>query len=239
MHEALASNDKFADFVPEPIQPTDRRQLIEDVTTRAEHVFEVLKQRRDHLREVDRQLVDAILAHRASLHELVSGLLAFDAGSLKIRLHGCFDLRRLLIVKDDIFITGFGGDRRLPPTERRHKGPAARDVAGLIRSIDYSVNAALERALKVAPDENGKLAAALSDWRKRSKAAFIDGYRETIAGPGLWPVDLRASERLLDFFLLEKTFEQAEHELVHRPEWLRVPLTGMLRILSRNVDGAA
>ena len=37
--------------------------------------------------------------------------------------------------------------------ERRRKAPAARDVAGLIRSIDYSATAALERALKVAPDE--------------------------------------------------------------------------------------
>ena len=237
MHRALASNDKLADFAPEPIEPADKRQLIEGVTTRAEHVFEVLKQRRDHLREADRQLVDEILAHRATLHDRLSALLASDGSNLRIRLHGNFDLRRLLIVKDDIFITGFGGDRRLPLAERRHKGPAARDVAGLIRSIDYSVAAALERALKVAPDEPGRLAAALTEWRDRSEAAFLAGYRENAAGEGLWPANARASERMLDFFLLERTFEQAEHELIHRPEWLRIPLAGMLRILSRYTNG--
>ena len=63
----------------------------------------------------------------------------------------------MLIVKDDIFIIDFEGEPRRTLEERRRKAPAARDVAGLIRSIDYSATAALERALKAAPDEHGKL----------------------------------------------------------------------------------
>ena len=59
----------------------------------------------------------------------------------------------MLIVKDDIFIIGFEGEAGLPLDERRRKAPAARDVAGLIRSIDYSVIAALDRASKRSPDE--------------------------------------------------------------------------------------
>ena len=65
----------------------------------------------------------------------------------------------MLIVKDDIFIIDFEGEPRRTIAERRRKAPAARDVAGLIRSIDYSATAALERALKVAHDEHGKLGA--------------------------------------------------------------------------------
>ena len=64
----------------------------------------------------------------------------------------------MLIAKDDIFIIDFEGEPRRTLAERRRKAPAARDVAGLIRSIDYSATAALDRALKVAPDEQGKLA---------------------------------------------------------------------------------
>jgi len=37
---------------------------------------------------------------------------------------------------------------------------------------------------------------------------------------------------MLNFFLLEKAFYEIEYELSHRPEWLRVALTGLLRILS-------
>ena len=118
-------------------------------------------------------------------------------------------------------------------TTRRRKAPAARDVAGLIRSIDYSATAALERALKVAPDENGKLGAALAEWRDRSAAEFLAAYRDSMTHQRLWPADASAAEQMLNFFLLEKALYEIEYELAHRPEWLRVPLTGMLRILSQ------
>ena len=52
----------------------------------------------------------------------------------------------------------FRGEPGRKLEERRRKAPAARDVAGLIRSIDYSATAAIERALEVGSDEHGKLA---------------------------------------------------------------------------------
>jgi maltose alpha-D-glucosyltransferase / alpha-amylase len=55
----------------------------------------------------------------------------------------------------------------------------------------------------------------------------------------LWPADSAAADRLLNFFLLEKAFYEIEYELAHRPEWLRVPLTGAIRILSESTDEAA
>ena len=61
------------------------------------------------------------------------------------------------------------------------------DVAALVRSIDYSATAALERALKVAPDENGKLATALDAWRDRATAALLGAYREAMTDARLWP----------------------------------------------------
>jgi maltose alpha-D-glucosyltransferase/alpha-amylase len=161
----------------------------------------------------------------------LGALLPPDVDSLNIRHHGDFHLGQVLIVKDDIFIIDFEGEPRRPLQARRRKGPAARDVAGLIRSIDYSATAALERALKVAGDEHGKIAAALSEWRGRSAAAFLAAYRESMTDQRLWPADRQAAEHLLDFFLLEKAFYEIEYELAYRPEWLRVPLMGLLRIL--------
>jgi maltose alpha-D-glucosyltransferase/alpha-amylase len=123
-------------------------------------------------------------------------------------------------------------------SERRRKAPAARDVAGLIRSIDYSATAALERALKAAPDEQGRLAVALAEWRDRATAAFLAAYREATTNPRLWPADRQAADQMLNFFLVEKAFYEIEYELAHRPDWLRVPLTGMLRILSQSPNEA-
>jgi maltose alpha-D-glucosyltransferase / alpha-amylase len=239
MHVALAGSVEFADFKPEPTRPEDVKRWIENAAVRAERVFEVLRQRRETLREADRLLVDQALAQRAKLRDRLSALLPRHIDGLNIRHHGDFHLGQMLIVKDDIFIIDFEGEPRRTLAERRGKAPAARDVAGLIRSIDYSATAALERALKVAPDEDGKLAAALAEWRDRSVAAFLGAYRETMTDQRLWPADPNAAERMLDFFLLEKAIYEIEYELAHRPDWLRVPLTGMLRILSHHTNEAS
>ncbi|MGA2291280.1 maltose alpha-D-glucosyltransferase [Bradyrhizobium sp.] len=238
MHVALAGNEEFADFAPEPTLPEDVARWIEDAVVRAKRVFDALRQRRDTVREADRQLVDQALAQHPALHDRLSALLAPDVDSLNIRHHGDFNLGRILIVKDDIFIIGFGGDPRQPLAERRRKAPAARDVAGLIRSIDYSAAAAMERALKVAPDEHGKLAAVLREWRDRSAAAFLAAYRAIMTNRRLWPADPWTAGQALNFFLLEKVFCEIEYELAHRPDWLRVPLSGMLRIMSQPTNEA-
>jgi maltose alpha-D-glucosyltransferase / alpha-amylase len=239
MHLALAGNEELADFAPEPTGPADVRRWTEDVAGRAERVFDTLKQRRDTIREADRLVVDQVLAQRATLYDRLRALLPPGIDGLNIRHHGDFHLGQILIVKDDIFIIDFEGEPRRPLDERRRKAPAARDVAGLIRSIDYSATAALERALHVASDEHGKLRTALAEWRDHATTAFLAAYREVMTDQRLWPADPHDAERMLNFFLLEKAFYEIEYELAHRPEWLRVPLTGMLRILSRHAQEAS
>jgi maltose alpha-D-glucosyltransferase/alpha-amylase len=238
MHIALASDNTLADFAPEPTRPEDVQRWIDETMTRADRVFDALKQRRDAFREADRQLIDQVLALRPTMHSRLSELVPSDIDNLNIRHHGDFHLGQMLIVKDDIFIIDFEGEPRRPHSERRRKGLAARDVAGLIRSIDYSATAALDRALKISPDEQGKLAGALAVWRDSATAAFLTAYREAMTNRQLWPADRRAAERMLNFFLIDKAFYEIEYELAHRPEWLRVPLTGMLRILSEHNEAS-
>jgi len=232
MQMALASRDDIADFRPEPTTAADIALWIDEIVGRAEPVFSLLAQRRNSARDGDRGLIDAVLALRNDLHDTLNDLLPDEIDGLKIRHHGDFHLGQMLIVKDDIFIIDFEGEPRRPLADRRRKAPAARDIAGLIRSIDYSATAALERAEKIAPDENGKLATALTAWRDRAIDAFTEAYREAMTDKRLWPMNAKAADDMLKFFLIEKAFYEIEYELAHRPDWLRVPLAGLLRILS-------
>ncbi|HEY0328781.1 MAG TPA: maltose alpha-D-glucosyltransferase [Rhodopseudomonas sp.] len=233
MHVALAAHPEVADFAPDPITAEQIRGWVDSVTSYAERVIDDLKRRREQLKEPDRRLVDELAALRDTIRGRLHGLLHEDGGGLNIRHHGDFHLGQMLIVKDDVFIIDFEGEPRRTQAERRRKAPPARDVAGLIRSIDYSATAALDRALKNAPDEQGKLASALEAWRNRSTAAFLGAYREAMTDPRLWPGNPEAAGGILDFFLLEKAFYEIEYELAHRPDWLRVPLAGVIRILSQ------
>jgi maltose alpha-D-glucosyltransferase/alpha-amylase len=235
---ALASRDDIVAFAPEPIAAGDVHTWTEGVLQRAERALGDLARRRSDLAENDRQLVDALLSYRDSLAARLHQLLPESIDAMKIRHHGDFHLGQMLIVKDDVSIIDFEGEPRRSIEDRRRKAPAARDVAGLIRSIDYSATAALERALKSAPDEHGKLARALEDWREHSVAAFMAAYRSSLSDTRLWPQSPEAADRLLDFFLLEKAFYEIEYELAHRPDWLRVPLAGTWRIFSARLDTA-
>jgi len=231
---ALASRDDIVDFAPEQIAADDVRNWTDGVLQRAGRALDDLARRRSDLTENDRQLVDALLSYRESLPAQLHEMLPESIDAMKIRHHGDFHLGQMLIAKDDVSIIDFEGEPRRNIADRRRKVAAARDVAGLIRSIDYSATAALERALKSAPDEHGKLARALEGWREQSVSAFLSAYRSSLNDTRLWPQSPHAADRLLDFFLLEKAFYEIEYELAHRPDWLRVPLVGTWRILSRS-----
>jgi maltose alpha-D-glucosyltransferase/alpha-amylase len=238
LHRVMA-DAKPGDLAPEPIDPTHVKRWISDLKARADRVCELLTRRRETFREADRPLIDQLAAARASLSsDRLNALLPSDPGGLNIRHHGDFRLGQTLIVKDDIFIIDFDGNPHLPLADRRRKAPAARDVAGLIRSIELAATAAFHRALAGAPDEQDRLAAALGEWRDRATATFLTAYRESMTNRQLWPNDPQSADSLLRFFILDQAFEEVEYELSHRPEGLNAPLTGLLRILS-NAEGEA
>jgi len=235
---ALASRDDIAAFAPEPITLDDISQWRDSLIERASKTFDELGRRRTRLKE-QRGLIDQVTALRRSLPQRLRDLLPAGVEAMKIRHHGDFHLGQMLKVKDDVFIIDFEGEPRRSLADRRRKAPAARDVAGLIRSIDYSATAALERALKQAPDEHGRLAPALDRWREHSVAAFQRAYQEHLRDARLWPSAPDDAQRLLDFFLLEKAFYEIDYELAHRPDWLRVPLAGTWRILNHAEGSSA
>jgi maltose alpha-D-glucosyltransferase/alpha-amylase len=104
-----------------------------------------------------------------------------------------------------------------------------RDVAGLIRSLDYAAAATL------AP--NNVTAAGVSDETRRTfmmrlrdsaTAAFLRAYRVAVGDmPGL------ANTDLLDFFLLEKAAYEVAYEAANRPAWLPIPLHGLSTLVDR------
>jgi maltose alpha-D-glucosyltransferase/alpha-amylase len=232
LHLALASRDNLVDFIPEPISHDDIAGWIEGVLAQARATFGELKRRSGELREQDRDLVASLLEYEPQLNHRVRELLAGDVDAMKIRLHGDLHLGQMLWVKDDVFVLDFEGEPRRTIAERRRKAPAARDVAGVIRSIDYSTTAALDRAIQLSPDEGGQLATALNSWREQSSLAFWEAYQENLSDSQLWPTGRHQSNCLLDFFLLEKAIYEIGYELANRPDWLRVPLEGTIRILA-------
>jgi maltose alpha-D-glucosyltransferase/alpha-amylase len=237
LHLALAAHPELPEFAPEPTRPSDIGRWIAQATARADRVFDALEQRRNSLKDGEVALLDQLLPYRATVQDRLAALPA-DIGGFNIRHHGDFHLGETLIVKDDIFIIDVDGNPRQPLAERRRKMPAACDAASLLRSVDASVTAALDRARKGGVDDPVRLAAALSAWRAVARTAFLAGYHETMTDKRLWPADRRAGHELLSFFVLEKAVIEIEYELARRPEGLRPALSAALLLLSEPADEA-
>ena len=65
-------------------------------------------------------------------------------------------------------------------------------------------------------------------WRTWTSAAFLEGYRRTVAPAGLLPADPAATRQLLDLFILEKTLFELQYELNYRTDWISIPMMGIL-----------
>ncbi|HZB24296.1 MAG TPA: hypothetical protein VE444_10675, partial [Gaiellaceae bacterium] len=118
-------------------------------------------------------------------------------------------------------ILDFEGEPARGVVERRQKRSPLRDVAGMLRSFAYAASAAsLERG-----------ADPPAGWEERARDAFLDGYLSEV-DPGLIP-SAGGLERLLAVFELEKAVYELRYELDNRPDWVRIPVAGILRLLEQ------
>jgi maltose alpha-D-glucosyltransferase/alpha-amylase len=232
LQNALASRPDIPAFAPDPITAEDLAVWTDALARRSEAMLDELSRRLPEFNEATRNLAETFLARRREIMERIRNHLPSAVQATKIRHHGDYHLGQILFAKDEVYILDFEGEPARSMEERRRKAPAARDVAGLLRSIDYAAASAFERALETWPDEHARLAVALDDWRSQAVDTFMAGYREALTNGQLWPADPGEAQHLLDFFLLDKGIYEITYELANRPNWLRVPLLGLQRILS-------
>jgi trehalose synthase-fused probable maltokinase len=132
---------------------------------------------------------------------------------------------------DDFTIVDFEGEPGREPALRRRKSSPLRDVAGMLRSINYAAVAAVRGVATDRGEDTSALEPLARDWERRSAAAFLDGYRAAIGDCASYPSEPDQAQRLLELFVLEKAFYEMSYELANRPSWLRIPLEGIRSIL--------
>ena len=66
-------------------------------------------------------------------------------------------------------------------------------------------------------------------WRSWMSAEFLKAYREVASK--LLPADAAEAGRLLDLLRLEKALFELGYELDYRPDWVRIPLMGLLHLI--------
>lgn len=141
------------------------------------------------------------------------------------RIHGDFHLGQTLRRADaqgrpSWTIIDFEGEPLNSLAERREADSAWRDVAGMLRSIDY--------AAAFATRERGADPERARQWAEQTSEAFLAGYAQQVSPEQL---------QLVAAYQVDKAGYEAVYEARNRPDWLPIPLEA-LRRLARPASGS-
>jgi trehalose synthase-fused probable maltokinase len=166
------------------------------------------------------QLDTALSALKVEQHDrlarvaprIAAGLDAIAAarGAPVSRIHGDYHLGQLLRTADGFRVIDFEGEPARSLAERRAPGSPLRDLAGMLRSLDYAAHASGGAGLESADR---------ADWLTAARAALLDGYGEV--SPDDAP--------LLAAFEIEKACYEVAYEANNRPDWVWLPLEALER----------
>jgi trehalose synthase-fused probable maltokinase len=230
MHVALAGESTDPAFAPEDIGPDDWQNWKKGVLAMSRRVLEGLDVARPGLDETTR-VATLEYRDRASRLDLIVSRLLPGSGLRKTRHHGDYHLGQVLVHDEDASIVDFEGEPMRPLAARRAKHNALRDVAGMLRSLDY--------AAAVAGREGGKGVAHEGAWLEAATQSFLDAYLEGAEASPCCPRDRGSALRLVQFFTIEKALYEILYELANRPGWVGIPLRAVNRALAvAERDGA-
>ncbi len=212
MHTVLGSEQNDPAFCPETPSVEALSLLTATVDEEIARLFLSLPD--------DDERLEPIAGRGEEVREHLRMLSSVGSSGRIIRTHGDYHLGQTLLSGDDWVIIDFEGEPARSLVERRRKRSPLRDVAGMLRSFAYAATA-------VALDRGGEPA---EDWEERARVRFLDAYLETV-DPALLPSGQPAIERLLTVFELEKAVYELRYELDNRPDWVRIPVAGIQRLM--------
>ena len=215
MHTVLASDPSDPNFAPEATSAESLGLLTATVDEEIERVFMSLPE--------DVPELEPIRGRGEEVRERLRLLTNLGGTGRVIRTHGDFHLGQTLWNGSDWVILDFEGEPARSLPERRRKRSPLRDVAGMVRSFAYAASAVEVQRQVEAPD----------DWEERAREEFLEGYRDRI-DPSLVPSGT-GMDKLLQVFELEKAVYELRYELNNRPDWVRIPVTGIARLLEQEV----
>ena len=139
-----------------------------------------------------------------------------------IRTHGDLHLGQTMLTPTAAgSMLDFEGEPARPLPERRLKRSPLRDVAGMLRSFSYAAAGAQLLRGVAAPE----------GWEDRARERFLEGYRSTPSSRPCSRPASRPPSSCSTVFELEKAVYELRYELNNRPDWVAIPVAGIVRLL--------
>ena len=230
LHVALASDTKDPAFAPEPSTAFYRRSLYESLRTLTDQSLSLLEKRLSGLPEELRPRAQKVLKLEPAILDRFRRILERKVTAVRIRCHGDYHLGQVLFTGKDFVIIDFEGEPARPIGERRLKRSPLRDIAGMLRSFNYAALAKL-KGDGMRPEDAARLQPWARYWTLWVSVTFLKGFFDATAQAAFMPKSREEIDLWLNVCLLEKAVYELSYELNNRPDWIEVPIAGILEIL--------
>jgi maltose alpha-D-glucosyltransferase/alpha-amylase len=235
LHLALASAPDNPDFAPELFTFMYQTSLYQSMRSFTSRTLQLLRDGLGDLPEELRESAAQVLGLEKAIIERYQMIRQQKIPAARIRCHGDYHLGQVLYTGKDFVIIDFEGEPARSLSERRLKRSPLQDVAGMIRSFHYAVQSALVQQIPLTPHPEEELP-VLQPWARYwhtwVSASFLKAYLETMRPAHLLPDDIELLKILLDAYIIEKAVYEIGYELNNRPEWVGVPLQGILQVMT-------
>ena len=231
LHLALASITDDPAFSPESFSTLYQRSVHQSMRGLTRQVFRTLDKSMSDIPKDLKKEAEAIINAQNRIIYRFQKIVGKKIQAQKIRIHGDYHLGQVLYTGKDFVIIDFEGEPSRALSERRLKRSALRDVAGIIRSFHYAINAGLLRHPQTSPEENVFLESWIKPWYNFVSNTWLEAYLSVVEDGSIVPKKKEDFTTLLDAFLLEKAVYELGYELNNRPDWVKIPLRGIKYIL--------
>jgi len=241
LHLALASAVDDPNFTPEPFSVTYQRSLYHGMRGFTLQVLQLLRQRLMYLPDEIQPDAQKVLTMEDTIIRRLQELPKRKITGMRIRCHGDYHLGQVLYTGNDFVIIDFEGEPARPLGERRIKRSSLSDVAGMIRSFHYAAYVGLrgQGSALLRPEDLPMLEQWAQAWYLWVSATFLKSYMELMSDTPILPQDPEGVKTILDAYLIEKAIYEVNYELNNRPDWVGLPLKGILQVLVTEEERAA
>jgi maltose alpha-D-glucosyltransferase/alpha-amylase len=234
-HCALAARPENPAFAPEPFTVLYQRSLYQGMRSRARQSLKLLRDRLRSLPANARTPANEVLGLETAIDRRLRAIMGQKLSASRIRCHGDYHLGQVLYTGKDFVIVDFEGEPGRPLGERRIKRSPLRDVAGMLRSFHYAVFTAWSDpsiGAVLRPEDQRRLEPSARYWHRWVSATFLRSYLAAMNATTLLPRSEGELALMLDVYMLDKALYEVDYELNNRPQWVHVPLRGILDLLA-------
>jgi trehalose synthase-fused probable maltokinase len=231
MHLALFAPNANKEFSPAKFDNTYKKFIHDRIKNLLDNRYDLIIENYTKLEPEAQKLAWDFMEAKELIDDFIDQIITREIFSQRIRIHGDYHLGQVLATETDYIIIDFEGEPESSITDRKIKHSPLKDVAGIIRSYHYAISSKFFNDSAAKDTEKERSSKASDRWYGLIQKTFLEKYFSTFGKPHPLFKNNTEINFLLLVYLLEKAVYELGYEVSYRPDWVKIPLKGIVDVI--------